>query len=132
MHTSACFFLDGEYARAASTFWENFKSLPSLMVPLEILQEVPLAQDMASNTVLEGLIVILTSNSTRDLTDLQHALLLLDENGSSMSSYPLLIPHDRKRKLNKRRLHNNNYLGRIEFRVKGVPSPREMDKQNFR
>ena len=94
MHTSACFFLDGEYARAASTFWENFKSLPSLMVPLEILQEVPLAQDMASNTVLEGLIVILTSNSTRDLTDLQHALLLLDENGSSMSSYPLLVLHD--------------------------------------
>jgi hypothetical protein len=98
MHTCACFYVRRQYARAAAIYWKSFNALPSLEVPLDIIRQIPLAEDIASSSTLNrdlsAIMVVLTSNSTRDLSDLRHALYLLDKNGGGMSLYPLLILHD--------------------------------------
>ena len=44
MHTCACFFLHEEYHTATALYWQHLNHLPSLMVPLERIRQVPLVR----------------------------------------------------------------------------------------
>ena len=98
MHTCACFYLHQDFVKATTTYWREFSALPSLRVTLERVNTISFAEDLASPSALDaalrGIMVVLTSNSTRDLIDLKHSMLLLDANLATMDAYPLLVLHD--------------------------------------